>query len=120
MRASILPRMIRLRDAPAYVGMDRNRFNSEVRPDLIEIPIGKQGIAFDRIDLDKWVDDYKDRNGRPGKQKGENKPWDAGKLQVSMKGRGSGTSTKLSEEEEFVRALERVKSKKRKNTWQGA
>lgn len=28
---SILPRLLRFRDAPAYVGMDRNRFNSEVR-----------------------------------------------------------------------------------------
>ena len=28
----IQPRLIRLRDAPAYLGMDRNRFNREVRP----------------------------------------------------------------------------------------
>ena len=40
------PRLLRLRDAPSYVGMDRNRFNKEVRPHLIEIPIGYQGIAF--------------------------------------------------------------------------
>lgn len=39
------PRLIRLRDAPNYLGMDRNRFNTEVRPDLTEIPIGEQGIA---------------------------------------------------------------------------
>ena len=31
---------MRLRDAPGYLGMDRNRFNAEVRPHLIEIPIG--------------------------------------------------------------------------------
>ncbi len=61
----ILPRLIRLRDVPHYLGMDRNRFSSEVRPYLTEIPIGKQGIAFDRIDLDAWVDEYKDRYGRP-------------------------------------------------------
>lgn len=48
----ITPRLIRLRDAPAYLGMDRNRFNAEVRPCLTEIPIGKQGIAFDRLELD--------------------------------------------------------------------
>ena len=28
------PRLIRLRDAPAYLGMDKNRFNSEVRPSI--------------------------------------------------------------------------------------
>ena len=49
---SLLPRLIRLRGAPLYLGMDRNRFNREVRPDLVEIPVGEQGIAFDRIDLD--------------------------------------------------------------------
>lgn len=53
---NLLPRLVRLRDAPTYVGMDRHRFNDEVRPKLIEIPIGTQGIAFDRLDLDAWVD----------------------------------------------------------------
>ncbi|MCA1604768.1 MAG: hypothetical protein LC775_04675, partial [Acidobacteria bacterium] len=60
----ILPRFIRLRDAPAYLGMDRHRFNFEVRPHLVEIPIGDQGISFDRVDLDAWADEYKARNGR--------------------------------------------------------
>src|SRR2546423_8395621 len=36
----VTPRIIRFRDAPAYLGMDRNRFNAEVRPNLTEIPIG--------------------------------------------------------------------------------
>ena len=62
----LLPRLIRLRDAPYYLGMDRNRFNAEVRPFLTQIPIGKQGVAFDRLDLDAWADEYKRRNGRPG------------------------------------------------------
>ena len=59
-----LPRVIRLSDAPAYLGMDKNRFNHEVRPHLTEIPLGTQGVAFDRIDLDEWWDEYKNRNGR--------------------------------------------------------
>jgi hypothetical protein len=62
--APFLPRLLRLRDAPAYLGMDRNRFNSEVRPRLTRIPIGCQGIAFDRLELDAWVEDYISRNGR--------------------------------------------------------
>ncbi len=68
---TLLPRLIRLRDAPAYLGMDRNRFNAEVRPLLTEIPIGGQGIAFDRLELEAWVDEYKSRNGRPGHPNGE-------------------------------------------------
>ncbi len=65
-RASIalLPRLVRLRDAPAYLGMDRNRFNRDIRPHLTRIPIGQQGIAFDRLELDAWVEDYISRNGR--------------------------------------------------------
>jgi hypothetical protein len=58
------PRLVRLRDAPSYLGMDRNRFNREVRPFLTTIPIGRQGIAFDRLELDAWVDDYVSCNGR--------------------------------------------------------
>jgi hypothetical protein len=54
---AFLPRFIRLRDAPSYLGMDKNRFNREVRPLLAVIPIGIQGIAFDRLDLDSWADD---------------------------------------------------------------
>jgi hypothetical protein len=38
--AAILPRFIRYRDAPAYLGMDRNRFNAEVRP-YIETEVDK-------------------------------------------------------------------------------
>ena len=114
MSEPILPRLIRLRDAPRYLGMDPNRFNAEVRPLLVEIPIGKQGIAFDRLDLDAWVDQYKDRNGRPGKRKGVDKPWDARKFLASSTGKGHGISTRLSEEEEFAKALARATSKKRK------
>ena len=69
----VLPRLIRLRDAPSYLGMDRNRFNQTVRPCLIEIPIDEQGVAFDRLDLDAWAEDYKSRNGRPGRMRGEMK-----------------------------------------------
>lgn len=115
MKYAILPRLIRLRDAPSYLGMDPNRFNSEVRPYLTEVPVGKQGIGFDRLDLDAWFEDYKSRNGRPGKRKGVDKPWDARKSLVSSTGKGYGTSTKLSEEEEFAKALERAKSKKRRS-----
>jgi len=52
----IAPRLVRMRNAPFYLGMDRNRFNAEVRRYLVEIRIGQQGIAFDRLDLDAWVD----------------------------------------------------------------
>lgn len=72
MGTPILPRFLRYRDAPGYLGMDRNRFDLEVRPHLTEIPIGIQGIGFDRYELDVWADLYIAARGHPGrKRKGE-------------------------------------------------
>ena len=113
---SILPRLIRFRDAPAYVGMDRNRFNEEVRPFLTEVPIGKQGISFDRLELDAWVDDYIACNGRPAR-KGVTS-WDATKYPASLREPGSGISTNTYKGGEFAKALEQLVSKKQRRTSQ--
>src|SRR4029077_5834405 len=111
--ARVTPRLIRFRDAPFYVGMDRNRFNAEVRPLLTEIPLGTQGIAFDRLDLAAWVDQYKSRNGRPALTKGVNASWDANAVPASGYAMGSGTSRSGSTEESFAKALERAGLKRR-------
>jgi hypothetical protein len=112
-RASIvlLPRLIRFRDAPGYLGMDRNRFNAEVRPFLTNIPIGQQGIAFDRLELDAWVEDYISRNGRPGLPKGD-RIWDAKERRGSSGDKCSGTSTSASAGGAFAKALEQLRSKR--------
>jgi hypothetical protein len=102
----LLPRLIRLRDAPYFFGMDKNRFNREVRPLLTEIRVGKQGCAFDRLEMEAAAEDYKSRNGRPAAER--NKPWDNSRRPVSSNAVGSGTSTRSSEEREFARALARV------------
>ena len=112
-----LPRIIRVRDAAFYLGMDRNRFNAEVRPQVIEIPIGKQGIGFDRLELDAWFEDYKCRNGRPGRAKGV-KSWDANKYPASSCGPEPGTSTSASSGGEFARALTQLNSRKLSDTSQ--
>jgi hypothetical protein len=104
--------LIRFRDAPRYLGMDRNRFNAEVRPSLTAIPIGRQGIAFDRLELDAWVDDYAARNGRPGRWKGE-PSWDARKCQASSSEAASGMSTSTSAGGAFAKALAQLTSRKR-------
>ena len=56
--------MLRLKEAPRYLGMDINRFNKEVHPFITEIRIGLQGVGFDRLDLDHWFDHYKARSAR--------------------------------------------------------
>ena len=86
------PRFIRLRDAPAYLGFDRNRFNREVRPYIPEIKVGIQGIAFDRLDLDAFADQYKERNGRPAQTTGISL-WDVNARQVSTFEQALGTLT---------------------------
>jgi predicted DNA-binding transcriptional regulator AlpA len=108
------PRLIRLRDVADYLGMDINRFNREVRPLLIEIRIGKQGVAFDRLDLDAWVEQYKQRNECPVNKR--KKLWDIKKFQDSKSVMESGSSIKKSLEDEFAKALEQVRWKKRKST----
>ena len=111
---NIIPRFIRLRDAPFYLGMDINRFNREVRPQICEIRIGIQGIAFDRLDLDEWGEQYKTRNGRPSQQTGVIK-WDAKNHQDCANEKTvSGISKNSSSELKFAKALERASSKKRK------
>src|SRR5262245_29078008 len=112
--SAFTPRIVRFRDAPHYLGMDRNRFNSEVRPHLTEVPIGKQGIGFDRLELDAWFEDYKARNGRPAR-KGAS-IWDANTSPASSCGPASGTSTSASAGGEFARALEQVNFRKHKPT----
>lgn len=114
-RVTLLPRLIRFRDASHYLGMDRNRFNAEVRPLLTEIPIGIQGIAFDRLELDAWVEQYKKRNGRPAQPKGV-LIWDVVTCPDSCNATGSGTSTSASEAADFAKALASVTSKKRRST----
>ncbi len=53
------PRVLRLKFACLYLGMDKNRFNREVRPYVAEFVMGVQGVCFDRLDLDAWWEQYK-------------------------------------------------------------
>lgn len=50
------PRFIRAGKVPAYLGMSRTVFTRDARPHLIEFSIGKQGIGFDRIELDQFAE----------------------------------------------------------------
>lgn len=54
----ILPRILRYRAAPGYLGMCRAEFDNTVRPFVKEFPIGTRGVGFDRYELDEWVDNY--------------------------------------------------------------
>ena len=61
----IVPRLIRYKDAPHYCGMDKSFFESRIRPNLpVELRDGSKFVAFDRIDLDSAIDDYKLQVGK--------------------------------------------------------
>jgi|SRR3990167_1074265 len=62
------PRIIRLKDAPKYLGMNKNVFYAEVRPKLHPKRIGKRGVGFDRLELDAWADALFARSERSGKE----------------------------------------------------
>jgi hypothetical protein len=110
----MLRRFYRLRDAPSYLGMDPNRFNSEVRPYLVQIPIGIQGIAFDRLELDAWANHYRSRNGRPPRKEAS---WQK-ELPGSRNETESGVSINVSKDmAEYAKVAERTLSTKRSATW---
>ena len=111
------PRVIRLKEASKYLGMDKNRFNAEVRPHLVEIPIGDRGIGYDRLDLDRWFEDYKARNGRPGAtRKGGDECQAKGRSRALSNAVASGTSKKMSGKSDFEKALALVRSEKQNDT----
>lgn len=128
----ILPRFIRVTMAPAYLGMCRNEFNRTVRPHLREIPIGKQGKAFDRIEMDEWATAYANRHDidksvhtsndinrsveRRGNARGK-KLWHAKQSRDYSSVTASGTSTNKSKGmDEFAKALAQAASRKQSNT----
>jgi len=108
---------VRFRDAPGFFGMDKNRFNREIRPQLIEIRIGRQGRAFDRLEMEAAAEEYKSRNGVPVAHLERRKPaWEIKKRQASPSEVGSGMSTSSSEDHAFARALEQAICGKPKGT----
>lgn len=111
---SLQPRIIRVGHAPAYCGMSDRVFNSDIRPFLTEIPVGVQGKAFDRFELDKVLDDYVARYGRAPEMKWEYNQCKKEEPQASGKSKAFGISTKPSTVKDFAKAAARAKNKKPK------
>jgi predicted DNA-binding transcriptional regulator AlpA len=107
----IQPRVIRLKDIPEYLGINLNYFNKHIRPHIPEIRYGPQMVGFDRLDLDRWVDETKGRCSERPETVGE-ASWDANDHQDCIREGVLGTSTKLSEKHAFTRALAQATSKK--------
>ncbi|WP_237509789.1 hypothetical protein [Pseudomonas chlororaphis] len=119
---SIQPRFIRFGDAPGYLGMCKDEFNKTVRPNVREFPIGKQGVAFDRHELDEWADSYiaakaiekaaNQDNNRPRSERQGATQWREKLSPASTRKVASGKSTRSSGASDFEKALELVTGKK--------
>ena len=125
----ILPRFIRVSKAPAYLGMCRNEFNKTVRPFLREIPIGEQGKAFDRLELDEWATEYANLHGidkasgkgndtrssvkRDHRAQRGNQLWHVRQSRGSNSAKASGTLISKSKGmDEFAKALTQAAARK--------
>jgi len=116
-REQFPPRLIRFRAAPAYLGMNKNLFNQLVRPCVSVIPLGKRAIAFDRLELDNWAEQYCQRYGRPALRKEgqlyRNEEFQDSRSASASMVRSSGTLTNVSKDSDaFARALERAMKRK--------
>ena len=109
---NVTPIIIRIKNAPFYCGMNRKRFNREVRPLLTTVPIGKTGIGFYREELDAWAENLKNTQGISPK---ERKAWEKNDLYPnSGSAMASGTLKKWSTERAYMKALALAREKKRK------
>ena len=104
-----MPRLIRLRDVDTYLGMDRNRFNKEVRPFVTEVPVGVQGVAFDRLELDQWVDAYKESCGRVASQNFGCIPSSSGASQ-QVRASSRGSRSRVTVGYSFTDAVKKMKT----------
>ena len=110
-------RMLNLKQAAKYCGVSIPTFNKGVKPHVTMVPPpgcprATRGIRFDRVDLDRYLDDYKARYGRPGNK--ENDLWQTSQgyaktKPVSMK---SISQRKRSTVGEFDKALVLVMKKR--------
>ncbi|WP_409521468.1 hypothetical protein [Pseudomonas sp.] len=101
--------------------MCRDEFNKTVRPYVREFRIGRQGIGFDREELDAWVDDYIERaiteKRVPGDKidpaaSAKEKTMARKPLMASTREIESGMSTRSSEVSDFKKALAQATGRK--------
>ena len=111
--SAINPRLIRLRDAPSYLGLDKMIFNRDIRPELTEVHHGR-AVLFDRLELDAWAEHTKACQGRPPER---TSIWQDEDGQDSARKGGSGTSRKSSPvTADSVKALAKRITRERSDT----
>lgn len=110
------------------LGMCREELNKTVRPFVHEFPIGERGVGVDRQQLDDWATAYVsamaiEKKVTSAQQSSRSEMlrngvirWREKLLPAYPKGAASGTSTKRSTENEFMKALAQVTARRRDAT----
>ena len=96
-------------EALQYLGIKRRAFETYYRPLLTPIRMGTC-VVFDRIDLDRVLEEHKRRNERPV-EKGET-TWADNKPASTKTSKDSGASIRSTKALDFVTALNIVKKHK--------
>ncbi|MEQ4314711.1 hypothetical protein ABNM01_15485 [Pseudomonas syringae] len=111
----IQPRILRANQAHHYLGMCRDEFNKTVRPNVREFPIGKQGVGFDRLELDAWADAYIAANSVDKRQSSDTSPLPKPEKRSMGRVGGQALAAKpdphAKSKEEFDRVLAMVRGK---------
>ena len=108
----IQPKFVRLRDAPSFFAMDRNRFCAEIRPRLTQIRIGIQGIAFCINEMNEVAAAYKAEHTFKPRSKGDIK-WQHKNHRALSAEKRYGTSTSPCSGSAFAKAVEQLGLAKR-------
>ena len=96
-------------EALHYLGIKRRAFDKYFRPLLSPIRLGT-AVVFDRIDLDRVLEEHKSRNGRPV-EKGVDS-WAEHNPASIKTSKASGGLIRSTKALDFVSALSAVKKRK--------
>jgi len=101
--------------AMAYLGVRRRAFEMHFRPYLTAVRLGTS-VVFDRVDLDRVLDEHKSRNGRPC-EKGD-KSWADHRTVSTVTSKVTGGSTKSISELDFASEEQQERSPLRRENRQ--
>ena len=106
-----LKRGFNSQEAMAYLGVRRKAFEKHFKPHLNGTRFGT-AIVYDRVDLDRVLEEHKARNGRPV-EKGE-KSWADRMSPVSTGGKtAAGLSTRCTVVTDFLAAASKAMAKRK-------
>lgn len=106
-------RLLTTKEVLLYLKTNRNYFYRHIKPQLTPILMGKRTLRYDILEVNQWIEDNKGCDKQCPIIRG-NTLWDTNAYQDSTKLEVPGISIKSSTDEDFMKTLEQVRSKKRR------